>query len=116
MAVLITVAQADAHLRLDLEDDDDRLPDLELKMLQAESIVMDYLKADADVLEGSPPAYSTSSPPIWTDRDVAVIQAAILLVLSAIYDDEIERTLGDYLAPDGVIARLLARLRDPTLA
>ena len=124
MATLITVAQADAHLRLDLENDgaspptytDERLPDLELKMDQAEAIVLDYLKVDADVLDGSPPNYSVGSPILWTARDVKVIGSAILLVLSALYDDEIERTLGDYMKADGVISLLLMRLRDPAIA
>jgi hypothetical protein len=114
---LITVAQADAHLRLSLEHDDgspltytdDRLPDLQLKMLQAEAIVLDYLKVAVEDPMGT-------SPPLWSGRHAAVVQAAVLLVLSALYDDEIERTLGDYLKDDGVISRLLTRLRDPALA
>lgn len=113
---IITVAQAEKHLRLDLENDggspvqytDERLPDLELKIMQAEAIVLDYLKVDGDPLE--------ASPAVWTDRDISVVQAATLLVLSALYDDAPDRTLGDYMAPGGVIALLLARLRDPTVA
>jgi hypothetical protein len=125
MPVLVTIAQADAHLRLNLSHDggsppqftDDRLPDLQLKIEQAESIVLDYIGADAGVLEGSPPAYATSSPPLWSARDIKVIQSAILLVLSALYDDDQERTLGDYMRePDGTIPLLLRRLRSPPLA
>lgn len=124
MATLITVAQADAHLRLDLENNgaspptytDDRLPDLELKMDQAEAIVLDYLKVDDDVLDGSPPNYSAGSPVLWTARDVKVIQSAVLLILSALWDDEKERTVADYMKADGTISLLLARLRDPAIA
>lgn len=114
--MLITVAQADRHLRLDLENDhgsppaytDERLQDLQLKMTQAEAIVLDYLKVKGDPLD--------SSPPLWSERDVSVVQAAVLLVLSAIYDDAPDRTLGDYMASGGVISLLLARLRDPAVA
>jgi hypothetical protein len=96
MPDLVTIAQANAHLRLDLAHDggsplqftDDRVPDLELKIEQAQSIVIDYLGAPADVLDGSPPAYATSSPPLWSARDIKVIQSAILLVLSALFDDD----------------------------
>jgi hypothetical protein len=121
---LITLAQADAHLRLDLDltgspPADPRVPDLQLKMVQAEAIIIDYLKLDDDEYElavnGDPNA-SPPTDPTWSDRDQAVVQAAVLLVLSALYDDEIQRTLGDYLADNGVIARLLMRLRDPALA
>jgi hypothetical protein len=111
--MLVTLEQAKSHLRIDGSDAD---ADLTLKLVQAEAIVTDYLKVDPAMLDGSPPAWSSSSPPLWTERDVSVIQVAILLVLSALYDDEIERTLGDYLKDDGVISRLLMRLRDPALA
>ena len=124
MAVLITVAQADAHLRTDLETDgnspptytDERLPGLQLKMDQAEAVVLDYLKVADDVLEGSPPNYATSSPSLWSARDLKVIQSAILLILSALWDDSPDRTVADYMKQDGTIALLLARLRDPALA
>ena len=124
MATLVTIAQADAHLRLDLENDgaspptytDDRLPDLELKIDAAEAIVLDYLKVDADVLDGSPPNYSTGSPPLWVDRDLKVIRSAILLILSALWDDAPERTVADYMKQGGTVDLLLARLRDPAMA
>jgi hypothetical protein len=122
MATLITLEQADAHLRLDgdLLGSPPAWPallqDVQIKMDQAESIILDYLRVDASVLEGSPPAYSVGSPPLWTERDLNVIRSAILLVLSALRDDEIERTLGDYMKPDGVISLLLARLRSPVFA
>jgi hypothetical protein len=121
MATLITVAQADAHLRLDLDltaspPDDPRIPDVELKMDQAEAIVLDYLKVDDDVLDGSPPGYLAGSPPLWGARDLKVIQSAILLILSALWDDSPDRTVADYMKQDGTIALLLARLRDPALA
>lgn len=103
---IVTLSQAANHLRLDL--DGDLQPNLELKIAQAEAIVLDYLKVDGDPLE--------SSPPLWDDHEVSVVQAAVLLVLSALYDDARDRTLGDYMAPGGVISLLLARLRDPAVA
>lgn len=116
---LITVEQANNHLRLDLDgadaspifSTDERLPDLVLKIAQAEAIVFNYLRVPA----GTDPLANTS-PPYWTEREVGVVQSAGLLVLSALCDDEIERTLGDYMGPDGVVPRLLARLRRPVIA
>jgi hypothetical protein len=121
MGDIVTVEQADAHLRLDLDlsgspPSDPRLPDLLLKITQAEAVVLDYLKVAADVFTGSPPLWQTGSPPLWTTRNLSVIQAAVLLVLSALYDDEAQRTVADYMAPAGTVALLLARLRDPALA
>lgn len=121
MATLITLTQADAHLRLDLDltaspPTDERIPDLELKMDQAEAIILGYLKADDDVLDGSPPGYSVGSPVLWTARDVKVIASAILLLLAALHDDAPDRTVADYMKAGGTIDLLLARLRDPALA
>jgi hypothetical protein len=123
MGAIVTLAQADAHLRLNLstsgsppEYDDDRVSDVELKIAQAEAIVTDYLKAPDDALDGSPPNWSVSSPVLWSARDITVIQGAVLLVLSALYDDEMDRTLADYMRPNGAIPLMLARLRDPAIA
>lgn len=110
---LITLQQANDHLRLDIDlgvsPSDDQIPDLELKITQAEAIILDYLKVDDSQL-------ITGSPSDWSARDVTVVQSAALLVLSALYDDDANRTLGDYMAPKGVIPLLLMRLRDPTVA
>jgi hypothetical protein len=111
--LFVTLTQAKQHLRI---DDDDSDTDLTLKITQAEAIVTDYLRVDPALLEGSPPAWTAASPLMWSDRDVSCIQAAILLVLSALYDDEMNRTLADYMAPGGVVALLLARLRTPVFA
>jgi hypothetical protein len=107
---IITLEQANAHLRLDLDmgsPSDPRIPDVELKMMQAEALILDYLKVGANEI---------LSPSVFNDQDMSVVQAAVLMVLSALYDDEAERTLGAYMAPMGVISLLLMRLRDPTLA
>lgn len=114
--VLITVAQADDHLRLNLTVEqaspltfaDARLDGLLLKMVAAEAIVLDYLKiGDVDPL---------GSPPSFTERDLDVIRSAVLLILSALWDDAPERTVADYMRPQtGTVPLLLARLRDPCL-
>jgi hypothetical protein len=116
--LFVTLTQAKQHLRVDVDEvDADADADLTLKVIQAEAIVTDYMKVDAALLEGSPPAWTQASPQMWSSRDLSVIQASVLLVLSALYDDEMERTIADYMKPStGVIALLLARLRDPTLA
>jgi hypothetical protein len=111
--LFVTLQQAKDHLRI---DDDDSDTDLTLKITQAEAIVTDYLKVDPVMLEGSPPLWTSTSPLLWSDRDLSVIQSAVLLVISALYDDEMNRTLADYMGQGGVVALLLARLRDPALA
>lgn len=112
---IITLEEANDHLRLNLgvvatsplTFEDDRIPALLVKITAAESIIRDYLKIGASVF---------ASPPSFTTDQVEVIRAAVLLALSALWDDSPERTVGDYMAPTGTIALLLARLRDPTLA
>lgn len=111
--LFVTLQQVKDHLRIDDDDSDD---DLTLKITQAEAIITDYMHVDPAMLEGSPPLFTSSSPLLWSDRDLSVIQSAVLLVLSALYDDEMNRTLADYMAPGGVIALLLARLRYPAFA
>lgn len=113
---LITVAQAAAHLRLDLETDggspetiiDARLPDVQMKMAQATDAVLDYLKIES------------TSPPKWTEETVPDrVRAAILLTLGSLYDDRDDGKLIAGLAGSDLsnpIVALLYRLRDPTLA
>jgi hypothetical protein len=96
---LITKKQAKDHLLIDYDDRDD---DLELKMLQAEEIVIGYLKK---------PDHG------WTEGTVPkTVQAAILLVLTALFDDRDGNGEGDYITSGGPVARLLARHRDPAIA
>ena len=96
---LITKEQAKSHLLIDY---DDRDADLEMKMQQAEEIVVDYLKK---------PDHG------WTVETVPkTVQAAILLVLTALFDDRDGSGEGDYITPSGPVARLLARHRDPAIA
>lgn len=114
---LITIEQADQHLRLDLENDggspliytDARTANVQMKITQAEAIILNYLKID----EPHDPA---DSPQIWTEANVIVVQSAVLLLLSALFDDAQGRTVEDYMKPHGTVPLLLARLRDPALA
>lgn len=111
MVALVTQAQAAAHLRQDIPGsgsadeagDAEMLADLDLKIEQASEIVIDYLKR------------SESS---WEDPDTVPkpIQAAVLLVLTALWDDREGTGDGDYILPGGAVARLLVRFRDPALA
>lgn len=114
---MITLEQANMHLRLEMENDggspivftDERAPNVQLKIDQAEAIVLNYLK----IAEAPDPL---ASPTIWTERDYAVVQSCVLLILSALFDDEDGRTVGAYMAQGGTVPLLLARLRDPALA
>lgn len=107
----LTEEEAIGHLRLSLENDgnspatviDEDYPILLEKMVQAEDIIVGYLKR----------ADSGWSPSTIPPR----IKAAMLIVLSALWDDrEAEEDAGDYLKEDGPVARLLRRDRDPALA
>lgn len=118
---LVTLEQANHHLRLNLSStgspatfDDPRVPDLEMKIAQAEAIILDYLKTAA-VYSGSPPVWS-GSPPRFDERDTRLISAAVLFALEALYDADKDRTLADYMAPNGAITLLLMRQRAPALA
>lgn len=102
----VTLAQAAAHLRqpelLGTGTPADVNPDLALKLAQAESIILDYLK---DLAPDPSP----------------IINAAILLQLAELWrfrGDDLDglrqpQTSGD-LSP--TITNLLRRLRDPALA
>ncbi len=114
---LVTLSMANDHLRLNLQNDgaspptftDPRVDLVTMKTTQAEAIVLDYLKLD---VAHDP----TDSPQVWTSTDVIVVQAAILKILSALYDDAQGKTIEDYMKPGGAVPLLLARLRDPALA
>jgi len=109
-AVLITVAQALAHLRMPGTD-----PDAELKMAQAEAAVLRYCNTTA---------YWQAQTPNWIDPSSVPpdVQAAILIQLGELYrfrGDDLEgegpaRNL-DYgdLAP--AVMSLLRRWRDPVV-
>lgn len=108
----ITIDEAILHLRLSLESDgnsppdysgDEEYPALVMKIVQAEDIIIGYLKT-----------INTG----WDEENIPPrIKAAMLMVLSALWDDrEGKEDAGDYIKEDGPVARLLRRDRDPALA
>lgn len=117
-AILITEEEAIGHLRIDLVTDgdspatiiDEDYPVLQMKMMQAEDIILDYLKIS--LTSGGDYDHG------WDDTTVPPrIKAAILLALSALWDDrEGKGDVGDYLKDDGPIAQILRRSRDPAIA
>jgi len=102
-AVLVTLATAKLHLRITTAALDPGDVDLQLKLDQAEAVILRYLKGQAD--------------PLWTNPATAPgnVTAAILLMLSSLYehrgDDE---TLNEQTWT--AIERLLVGIRDPALA
>jgi hypothetical protein len=105
-AVLVTLTQAKAHLRITTSADD---VDIQLKLDQAEGIIRDYLK-DPDAAWVSP---ATAPAPVT---------AAILLMTTHLYEHRGDDMAGSLNSgqPDTqvweAIGRLLMRLRDPALA
>ena len=105
MTALVTLAQAKTHLRIEHDDDD---ADIALKADQATAVILDYIKY--------PEGWEA-----WDETTVPLhIQAAILIMLSKLYDD---RNAGaddnpnvamGYLPPS--VTALLHRSRDPAIA
>ena len=102
-AVLVTLATAKLHLRITTAALDPGDVDIQLKLDQAEAVILRYLKAQAD--------------PLWVSPATAPgnVTAAILLLLTSLYehrgDDE---TLDEKTWT--AIERLLVGIRDPALA
>lgn len=111
---LITLEEATGHLHIDLSMDsasppavdDERYPDLLLKMAQAEAAVLDYIEMDEADLSAS------GVDPKWTE----IVKAAMLLLLAGLWDDREGAKEGDYFVDNGAIARLLKRIRYPAIA
>lgn len=112
---LVTVAQINAALRLDLQGEapgfaaDERTPDVELKIKQAEDIVLDFVQPKPD--------------PAWTGETVpGRVSAAIILAVSYLMDETdagneaLAALAGGDPSAQSPIVGLLRRLRTPTLA
>lgn len=102
-AVLVTLVTAKAHLRITTPALDPGDIDIQLKLDQAEDIILRYLKAQAD--------------PLWVSPETAPgnVTAAILLALTDLYEHRgDDMTLSD--TTWRAIERLLVGLRDPALA
>lgn len=100
-AALVTLAVAKMHLRVTTSADD---ADIQLKLDQAEAVILEYLDTSADPLWVSP---ATAPGPVT---------AAILLALTDLYehrgDDTTEVTTHTWTA----IERLLVRSRNAAIA
>lgn len=96
---LISLEEAKRHLRVMHDDDDAEIGDL---VESASDMVLDYLKhADTGWDEvGTPP----------------LIKAATKIILAGLWRDREGTGEGDYFAPGGAVARILARSRDPAIA
>lgn len=109
MATFVTLRQVSDALRLDLaqfrtpsEDPDERTADVELKLLQAEATILDYLKVASDKWAAN------TVPPMVT--------AAIILAVRGLYDGDDELLAGLYDNDrKNPIVGLLQRLRKPTV-
>lgn len=113
---LVTLEQVNSALRLDLQGtapgyaDDERTPDIELKIDQAQAIVLDFIQPKPD--------------PAWTEGTApGQVTAAIIMAIRCLLDDTDESmamlsglsgTTGA--DPKNPIVGLLFRLRKPSLA
>jgi len=115
---LVTVAQANDQLRLDLQSDggspedfsaDPRTPEVERKIAEATDIVLNYISS-----------YVQREQPTWDESTVPpLIRAAVLMILSWLWehrgDDDTDQSPADgYLIKP--VTALLHRYRDPTMA
>lgn len=102
-AVLVTLVQAKAHLRITLPPGDPGDVDLQLKLDQAEALILNYLSTGADAAWVSP---ATVPGPV---------SAAILLLLTHLFENRGDDQKADadlWLAVD----RLLVRYRVSAIA
>lgn len=112
MTMLITLAQAKEHLRIDADDGD---ADLELKIHAASGAVMNYLKSS------SPYQVDENGEPVMVDEAPVPkfeVYAATCLMLGYLNRDRDED--GDHAYEQGYLPKpvtaLLYPLRDPALA
>jgi hypothetical protein len=106
-AVLVTLVQAKAHLRITLPALDPGDVDIQLKLDQAEAIVLEHVSATA---------WWAAIAVTWTAGTVpGGVQAAILVVLTHLFEhrgDDMELDEALWCAVD----RLIALNRDPVIA
>lgn len=107
--MLVTLEQANDHLRRDTTDDD---ADLKLKIEAASELVAEYIKKSADefIVDGE----------VVADKVPARVRAATLLMVGELYksregefDGKLPETYGYGYLPQAVVA-LLYPLRKPT--
>jgi len=113
MAVYATIGQAMAHLR---ETQPAREADVQLKLDQAEAIVVDYLNAGRTRwVTGDPPVPIPLPAP--GEPESPIIQSAILRLTAGLYERRGDTDSdSNYEAVWKSITLDLARLRDPAVA
>lgn len=105
MAALITVDQAATHLRISGSEYAD---DLELKIETATALVIQYLKRPDHT-------WTVETDPS-DDAEFAIVQAAILEVLTNLFFDRGDRDKPSDGPVTDRVKRCLSMLRDPTVA
>lgn len=108
MATFITVDQAATHLRISGSEYAD---DLQIKIPQAEALVLDYMKIDADALTELAWTITTTG-----DRKFDIARAAVLEVLTNIYFDRGDRDRPSEGPLTDRVKNFLSMQRDPTIA
>lgn len=102
---LVTLQQVNLALRLDLVDGDERVPDIELKIKQAEDAVIGYLNK---------PDHG------WDETTVpGSVSAAVMLVIKSLLDKAGSAEMLSGLGtgdPKNPVVALLYRLRTPAIA
>lgn len=109
MTLPVTLDQAKAHLRVDTNAED---ADIALKLVAAQSIVLNYLKIDDIEM------LAVGDPAAVPDRVDGAVVAATLLMLGYLYRNRDENPNGEFTQgnlPWSVTA-LLYQFRDPALA
>jgi len=106
-ALFVTLAQAKSHLRIDTPALDPGDVEIQLKLDQAEALIVGRCNSTA---------WWRAVSVAWTASTVPLgVQAAILILLSHLYEHR-----GDDMAPDefvwAAVDRLIALTRDPVLA
>jgi hypothetical protein len=103
-AALVTLTTAKLHLRITTAALDPGDADIQLKLDQAEAVILDYLDTSAD------PAWTTpATAPGW-------VTASILLLLTDLYENRGDATSEVSEKTWEAVTRLLVRARNPALA
>jgi hypothetical protein len=108
----VDLSQAKDHLRVDHDSED---MDIQLKILQASSLIKSYLKSASPyepLMDGEDnPTLDSSGEPVARYE----VQAATLVMVQYLYDRDLAGTMTPGYLPDAVVS-MLYPLRDPALA
>jgi len=114
MVALVTQTECAQQLRVNIAGlSSEAVDDLMFKADQASAIVVDYLKRPFDDAPAVDPRIYPPGSTAWTEATTpTLVKAAILIILTALYDG---RTPTDELLSEPVKG-ILHRYRDPALA